>query len=224
MSAAPPPPATAAPRAKAAMRLRPWQAMALGGLLAGGLLLAAWPRLPGWLTTLAPAPPAMSEEARRAGELGALFVALRRAATAEDAQKIEADIFIRLTRSVSPGVDLLLESAAAAQEAGDLDAARAILTDAVELAPDFAEARTRLAAVAYAQGDLEAARAQLRRATRLEPRHFAAWVGLGTVLEDAGDLSGAAAAYEEALFLHPLLDVAKRGLLRVEAKTDGLAM
>jgi Flp pilus assembly protein TadD len=157
-------------------------------------------------------------------ELESLFAQLRRTETLEAAQKIEADIFIRLAQSSSPTINSLMEIAAEAQQTGDEAFARKTLADVANLAPDFAEGLTRCAAADYAAGDLDRAERRLRQALRAEPRHFAAWTGLALVLEDRGDLVGARKAYEEALFLHPLLDAAKRGLIRVEAKSTGLSL
>ena len=159
-----------------------------------------------------------------ARDLDRLFVQLRYSETAEEASKIEADIFIRLTLSPSPTVNLLLENANAALSAENDAGAKAMLMDAVRLDPKFAEGLTRAASLAYQDGELEEAKGLLERALALEPRHFAAWSGLGLVLEDLGDLKGAQHAYREALYLHPFLDSAKRGLVRLEAKTDGLSL
>ena len=159
-----------------------------------------------------------------ARDLDRLFVQLRYSETAEEASKTEADIFIRLTQSPSPTVNLLLENANAALSAENDAGAKAMLMDAVRLDPKFAEGLTRAASLAYQDGELEEAKGLLERALALEPRHFAAWSGLGLVLEDLGDLKGAQHAYREALYLHPFLDSAKRGLVRLEAKTDGLSL
>jgi Flp pilus assembly protein TadD len=157
-------------------------------------------------------------------ELNTLFDNLRFSETAEEASKAEADIFIRLTASRSPTVNLLLENASTALDAQNDSAARGFLEDAVRLEPKFAEGLTRLASLDYQDGDLARAKALLTRALKIEPRHFAAWSGLGLVLEDLGDLKGAQHAYREALYFHPFLDSAKRGLIRLEAKTDGLSL
>lgn len=159
-----------------------------------------------------------------ARDLNRLFVQLRYSESTEEASKTEAEIFIRLTVSSSPTTNLLLENANVALSAEDTEAARAILMDVVRLDPRFAEGLTRAASLAYQDGDLKEAEGLLKRALRLEPRHFGAWAGLGLVLEDEGDLRGAQSAYREALYLHPFLDAAKRGLVRLEAKTDGLSL
>jgi Flp pilus assembly protein TadD len=168
--------------------------------------------------------PAMSEAQETAQALDRLFRQLRFSESTEEASKTEADIYIRLTTSASPTTNLLLENANAALENDDIASARAMLADVVKLDPRFAEGLTRAASLAYQAGDLDEAEGLLRRALRIEPRHFGAWAGLGMVLEDEGDLKGAQAAYREALYLHPFLDPAKRGLIRLDAKLDGLSL
>jgi tetratricopeptide (TPR) repeat protein len=164
------------------------------------------------------------EQKERTRELDRLFAQLRYSESAQDAQKIEAEIYIRLTQSRSATVNLLLENATVALGNDDSETARAILNSAVALDPDFAEGLTRAAALAYQDGDLDEAQLLLKRALRREQRHFGAWAGLGLVLEDEGDLKGAQKAYGEALYHHPYLDSAKRGLIRLEAKVDGLSL
>jgi Tfp pilus assembly protein PilF len=129
-----------------------------------------------------------------------------------------------MTRNASPTITFLLESASVALNAQDKESARTALTSITELDPNFAEGLARLATIAYDDGDLVKAEALLKRTLALEPRHFAAWTGLGLVREDLGDFRGAQAAYREALFYHPYLDGAKRGLIRMEARLDGLSL
>lgn len=157
-------------------------------------------------------------------DLARLFAQLRYSETAEDAAKIEADIFIRLTASASPTINLLLENTNIAISEENLVAAKAMMSDVVALDPEFAEGLTRAALLAYQDGELEDAQSLLQRAVAREPRHFGAWAGLGLVREDLGDLKGAQAAYQEAAYIHPFLDSAKRGLIRLEAKIDGLSL
>jgi tetratricopeptide (TPR) repeat protein len=166
----------------------------------------------------------VNEAAAKSNELDALFYQLRHSETAQDASKAEANIYIRLTASSSPTVNFLLEAASAALSNEDDAGAKQILDQVVTLDPDFAEGLTRAASVSYQDGELERAKLLLKKALRIEPRHFGAWAGLGLVLEDQGDLQGAQNAYREALYLHPFLDAAKRGLIKIEAKTDGLSL
>ena len=212
--------------------LRP--VLVVAALLAPALLV--WPIAradqapPGREAAPAPAPidphgapqvaPTISDEAR----LDALYASLRRAADAEEAQRLEAEIYVAMTRPASPTVEVLMTGAATAEAEQDPVAARGLYERAVEIAPDHAEAHARLAGLSYAEGDFAAARLELRRALRLEPRHCAAWAGLGAVLEESGELDAAADAYREALYWNPLFDGARRGLLRVEARTRGIAM
>lgn len=159
-----------------------------------------------------------------AQKLKAYYEALARSGSAEEAARFEGDIYLILTRNPSPTVTFLLESANLALEVDDTQTARKVLTRLTEIDPNFAEGFARLATIAYDDGDLVQAEALLKRALRLEPRHFAAWTGLGLVREDLGDFRGAKEAYQEALFYHPYLDGAKRGLMRMEARLDGLSL
>ena len=159
-----------------------------------------------------------------AQKLNTYFEALARSGSVEEAARYEGEIYLIMTRNPSPTVTFLLESASVALNAQDKDAARTALTSITELDPNYAEGLARLATIAYDDGDYVQAEALLKRALRLEPRHFAAWTGLGLVREDLGDFRGAQAAYREALFYHPHLDGAKRGLIRMEARLDGLSL
>jgi tetratricopeptide (TPR) repeat protein len=191
---------------------------------------ASWPPTPtpiasGQIQVTAPAQtaPAQTAIAQRK-ELDRLFVQLRYSERAEEASFKEAEIYLRLSRSSSATTNLLLQNANVAISNQDFAAARAMLNDVVRLDPDFAEGLTRAALLAYQDGDLMAAEGLLKRALRLEPRHFGAWAGLGQVLEDEGNLTGARDAYRQALYLHPFFASAKRGLIRLEAKIDGLSL
>lgn len=108
--------------------------------------------------------------------------------------------------------------------AGELDAAAESFAAAVELAPDFTEARVG-AALTQARTDPPRAaqllRGGLRTAVRASARRLLL-VALGDVLTAAGDFPGADAAYAEAARLpgrHPL---AAR-LARLHAKTGRYA-
>ena len=159
-----------------------------------------------------------------AQKLNTYFEALARSGSVEEAARYEGEIYLIMTRNPSPTVTFLLESASVALNAQDKETARTALTSITELDPNYAEGLARLATIAYDDGDYVQAEALLKRALRLEPRHFAAWTGLGLVREDLGDFRGAQAAYREALFDHPHLDGAKRGLIRMEARLDGLSL
>lgn len=156
--------------------------------------------------------------------LDVLFMALRRSETPEEAARIEADIYLRLSQARSPTVNLMMNSAAVMAERGDDTGARPIYRKVTELEPDYAEGWARAAGSAFAAGEMDEAEMLLRRALRIEPRHYAAWAGLGAVLEAEGDLAGARDAYREALFYNPFQDGARRGLLRVETQLEGLAL
>jgi thioredoxin-like negative regulator of GroEL len=108
--------------------------------------------------------------------------------------------------------------------AGDLDGAAQSFAAAVELAPQFPEARVGAALTLMRSDPPRAAqllRNGLRATVRAEPRRLML-VALGDVLTAGGDFPGADAAYAEAALLpgrHPL---AAR-LARVHAKSGRYA-
>lgn len=191
------------------------------------LLLPAGSVPPGSLTAsgqeVAPAPP-IAYDPPPDQKLNQFYAALSRSASPEEAARYEGEIYLILTRHASPTINLLMQSASTALEADDKETARTALTSVVTLDPNFAEGLTRLATIAYDDGDYAQAESLLKRALRQEPRHFAAWAGLGLVREDMGNFAGAAAAYREALYYHPYLDAAKRGLLRMQTRLEGLSL
>jgi tetratricopeptide (TPR) repeat protein len=156
--------------------------------------------------------------------LSLLYRALASSGSPEEAARFEGEIFLIMAANPSPTITLLMEAAVNAAQNEDMETARGALQSIGELDPNFAEGQARLAAIAYQDGDFAQATVLLHRALALEPRHFAAWAGLGLVLEDQGDYRGAQDAYREALFLHPYLDSAKRGLIRMDTRLDGLSL
>lgn len=154
-------------------------------------------------------------------ELDALFVQLEAAPDAEAAAGLEREIWGHWADSGSPTVNILLERAAAAQEAGDPELSGRFLDQASSLAPDYAEPWNRRANLAYAEEDYPAAISAIQETLRREPRHFAAMAALGIIYEELGQERSALEAYRAALAIHPHYEVAKRGVARLEPSVDG---
>lgn len=156
--------------------------------------------------------------------LDGLFDALRRAETVEQAQQIEARIFLRLGTASGATVNALMEAAARAEDMEDWGRARTIYADITRIDPAFADGWARAASSAWQMGDHAAARADLLVALRLEPRHFAAWAGLATIYEETGYVVEADRAWREALYWNPMMDGARRGAARTAAILRGLSL
>jgi tetratricopeptide (TPR) repeat protein len=153
-----------------------------------------------------------------------LFAALRQADSLEQAQPLETAIFMQLGAAPNGTVAALMEAAARADDAEDWARSRKIYSDAIALAPEFADGWARLAASAWQMGDHASAITHLKHALTIEPRHFAALSGLATIYEEVGAVEEADQAWREALYWHPLLDGAKRGAARTGAKLRGVAL
>ncbi|WCQ98018.1 hypothetical protein [Paracoccus aestuarii] len=133
----------------------------------------------------------------------------------------EADILREWSRSGSAAMDLLLQRAEAAMDAGDLETAIGHLTALTDHAPDFAAGFQARAAALAMTGQFGPALADLRRTLELEPRHFAALTQLGAMLEEMGDDARALAAYRASLAIHPNQQEAIDGQARLERRRIG---
>src|SRR5262245_61673377 len=90
-------------------------------------------------------------------QLDALLTQLAAAPDDAAAQTIESRIWARLADSGTPTVNVLLERANAAEEAGENDLALRFLDQASDLAPNYAEPWNRRASLAYKAEDYSGA-------------------------------------------------------------------
>ena len=100
------------------------------------------------------------------------------------------------------GAELHARGLVAAQR-GDIDQAIALITRAIDVAPDQPTYRCHLADILQAVGQLEGAALAYGRALELDPSQIEVHYNLGTVRAALGDLTGAEAAYRGALALDP---------------------
>lgn len=154
-------------------------------------------------------------------QLDILFAELQAAPDAQTARPIEEQIWGRWRNSGSATVDILLERASAAENAGDPTLATEFLAQASDLAPNFAEPWNRRAVIAYDAQDYAGAISAIQETLRREPRHFGALTGLALIYEDIGRERAALEAYRAALRVHPHFEEARRGVQRLEPRVDG---
>lgn len=171
--------------------------------------------------TLAACGAADSGRGRADPELDRLFMELADASDAPTAQPIEERIWRRWADSGSPTVNVLLERAAAAENAGDGELAERFLDQASALAPDFAEPWNRRASLAYRSDDYAGAVAALQETLKREPRHFGALAVLGLIYEELGQDRRALAAFRAALVIHPYHQPSLDGVRRLEPRVEG---
>ena len=153
-----------------------------------------------------------------------MFEALAGAATEEAAARAEADIVASWNDSGSATVDLLMERAGLAEQAGDMTTARALYDRIVMIDPEFAEGWYRRAALFLRDENYAEALRDINEVLVHEPRHFPAWTGLGHILETLGSTEEALEAYRAALDIHPFLVPAKRGAARLSRNAGGTAL
>ena len=154
-------------------------------------------------------------------ELDALFTELGQAADDAAAQSVETRIWRRWADSGSATVNVLLERATAAENAGDAELAIRFLDQASDLDPAYAEPWNRRASLAYEAEDYSGAINAIQETLKREPRHFGALAGLGLIYEEIGQDRQALEAFRAALAIHPHYEPAVRGVQRLEPKVDG---
>lgn len=164
---------------------------------------------------------AREADAPRDPVLDGLFTELASAPSAEAAAPIEQRIWQRWRRSDSATVRVLMERAAAAENAGNDELALDFLAEASDLAPHFAEPWNRRAILAYDSEDYAGAILAIEQVLEREPRHFGALTGLGHIYESLGRNESALEAYQAALEIHPHFEEARRGVARLSPRVDG---
>lgn len=151
----------------------------------------------------AAAQPAPPPEATVEDRLDYWFARLLTAADEDEAAAIELQIQQLWLQSGSATVDLLMEWAIAALDAGDTNRALDLLDGAITILPDFPEAWHRRAIIHFSAGDYANAIADIEQALMLEPRHFGALAGLGQILASVRDYERALRALNAALAINP---------------------
>lgn len=149
--------------------------------------------------------------------LDELFVTLKEAGNAEDANSTAEEIWAVFLQSRSASVDYLLLRGIKAHSSGDLKMARRMYDHVLRLQPEYAEGWTRSGRLAIEEGDLGRALSDTTQSLILEPRHFYALWTLGNIFETLGKSNAAFEAYEEANKIYPQHEEIKE---RVKALTE----
>ncbi len=199
-----------------AMRMKFW-ALAILGLLIAAILAFTYTARPIFKSTsISP------ERQEQIQKIDAGFEKLRMSNNSVEANAIEAQLFVDLSRAQLASSNLLFENAQKLADQRDFNGALLLYEKIQNFEPEFSEAYVNGAYMAFELGQKDRALAMLRRAVKIEPRHFAAWFGIGTILDEKSDIKGAKIAYENALYHNPNFDAAKRALFAIEAKTKGI--
>jgi tetratricopeptide (TPR) repeat protein len=142
-------------------------------------------------------------------------------AQADEAARIEQEIWIEWSKSGSPAMDLLLQRGRDSMEAGDTETAIGHLTALTDHAPEFAEGWNARATAYFQAGNYGPSVADIERTLALNPRHFGAMSGFGMILEQAGQPERALVVYRAALAIHPHLAGVLESVERLEIELEG---
>jgi len=157
---------------------------------------------------------------QNAPSLDGLFERLTVAGSAEEASRIEAEIWQAWYEPPGEEAGRYVLQIESAMRLRQLDQALSASDTLVERFPSFAEGWNRRATVRYLLDDLDGSVADIERTLALEPRHFGAISGLGLIFLKQDDLSGALEAFEAVLELSPASRSAREGAERVRARMN----
>jgi tetratricopeptide (TPR) repeat protein len=153
-------------------------------------------------------------------KLDGLFTRLQ-AAGADEAGRIETEIWIEWSKSGSPAMDLLLQRGRDAMAVGEFGVAVEHFTAIIDHSPDFAEAWNARATAYYNLGDYGPSVADIAQVLALNPRHFGALTGFASILEETGKTEQALEVYKAALAIHPHLEGVIDAVSRLETQAEG---
>ncbi|MGL5010235.1 MAG: tetratricopeptide repeat protein [Paracoccaceae bacterium] len=142
-------------------------------------------------------------------------------APADEAGRIEREIWLEWSKSGSPAMDLLLQRGRDAMDAGDLPAAIEHLTALTDHAPDFAEGWNARATAYFMAGEYGPSIDDIARTLTLNPRHFGALAGLGMIFEEIEKPEKALEVYRSALAIHPQMAGVLDSVERLETEIAG---
>lgn len=185
------------------------------------LAIAVFLAVSGVSAAAAPKTPADTDQAAASKHLDALFDALAKAGSEEEAKPIEEKIVASFLQSGSPSIDLLMTRAAAALQDGDPGTAKKLFDSVTSIAPDFAEGWHQRARLEAVSGNDRAAMMNLQKTVALNPRQFEAFAELGGMLEEYGDKAGALAMYRKAMALDPTYDDVARRVRELARAVEG---
>lgn len=165
--------------------------------------------------------PKMATRPATQSELDALFAALAKTRSPEDAKPVEDQIEAHFLASGSPSIDLLMTRAAAALTGGDKQDARKLLDAITVVAPNYAEGWHQRGRMQAEEGDDGGAIISLNKAVTLNPRQFDAFAELGEVLLQDGDKKDALSVLRKAIALDPHLDNLDKEVEQLSREVEG---
>jgi len=164
-------------------------------------------------------PPAWGDQ--NAGNLDTLFRELAAAEYPMTAQQLESEIWRTWLESGDSEVNAVMRQGIEAMSDRELDTAIDQFSEAIDMAPDFAEAWNKRATAHYLNGEPVQSMRDIQKTLSLEPRHFGAISGMGLIFLQRGDERSALEAFERVLDIYPLAPGAGRRAEQLREKLEG---
>ena len=140
---------------------------------------------------------------KRTRALDGLFARLQITESAGEAATITRQIWNLWHKHDDENVQLLMAQGRRLMSRGNFGEAIIYFTEAVKIAPEFAEGWNARATAYYLMGDLDLSTQDVKRTLRLESRHFGALSGQGSIFLQLQNNHAALAFFEKALEYNP---------------------
>jgi len=148
---------------------------------------------------------APSDQPQAVSELDRLFMALKRAQSAGEAQAIANQIWRRWTKGPDAQAGETIRQIMAARRVRNLATALSLCNRLTQRLPGYAEGWNQKATVLFEMGRLDRSLETVEKVLKLEPRHFGALAGKGIILLRQGRVKLAQKAIRRAVEIHPYL-------------------
>jgi tetratricopeptide (TPR) repeat protein len=155
---------------------------------------------------------------QRDPRLDPLFQQLQASPGPQEAQLLEAQIWMIWTEAKDGPTDTLMQLGLAAMQSGNIAGALELFDAVTVQKPDFAEGWNKRATALYMLGAFERSAEDVGKVLELEPRHFGALAGLGLINSELDKTDEAIDAFERALKVHPHLTGVKQRLEALKKK------
>ena len=170
---------------------------------------------------IAPDLPNAGDAPQSDSSLDQLFADLKREPDADDAKRLERQIWMKWTVSGSASIDLLMSWAQRALTRRNWGAAIDVLNHVVVLAPDYAEGWNRRATVHYLNSDYGRSIADIEKVLDLEPRHFGAMAGMAAIMQKLRHEERALFMWHQVLEVYPANRTAQKAVMDLEERLSG---
>ena len=151
-------------------------------------------------------------------ELNVLFELLKENISEYEAADVTRQIWQHWLATDNKELEMLMQGGMDDMSSADLKLAVEKFSEAIDMAPAFAEAWNKRATVYFMMGEFELSTADVAATLSLEPRHFGALSGQGMIYMQLENHDAALDYFKRALEVNPFMDQVRRTIEYLESE------